>query len=263
MKFIKIALIFAVAITASIVFFFTNINDDLESVAASFFQESKENNFISAYAKTSEKFHRGVSLSEFQEFISILDLKNARHIDWTLAKVQYNSNDKDEARLIGKFYDINEQAFQLILDFILVGNIWKIQSIEKPESVIDVDGKAFAHLVPSEDRIILLTKNTFKLVCKGVLDKNFSSLYESTSIAFQNQFSFDQLNKGMLQTHASTLEQDCHIFNDLKLVFSEKPKLKKDGTLDLVGYYQSPSVKYKFSNNYVYEGIGWKLLGLG
>jgi len=52
------------------------------------------------------------------------------------------------------------------------------------------------------------------------------------------------------------------VLDNVSPIFDEKPSMNEENVLLINGYYPSKPNQVFFRQEYVYEGLGWKLLGL-
>lgn len=144
------------------------------------------------------------------------------------------------------------------LGFVKGENDWKIYSIKKPSSGIQEEIDTAQ--LPSEQEQIKLVNDAMHIFAVSVKEKSMSRMYNHVSVLWQKQFSvekFDEVFNSFFQIGDALMVLDQH-----SPQFSEKATINEDGVLILKGLFPTKPNQVYFEQKYIYEGLGWKLMGL-
>ena len=93
----------------------------------------------------------------------------------------------------------------------------------------------------------------------SVKEKNMSRMFAHVSNLWQKQFSVEKFNEvfgSFFQFGDALMVLDEH-----SPQFSEKAAIDENGVLLLKGLYPTKPNQLHFEQKYIYEGLGWKLIG--
>ena len=246
-----------VSIVAAIIF---QVTSGLTKVADSFFDALKKGDANQALKYFSEQALNQSSrenLNDFRDDNSLADLKS---LSWSNRSI----SNTDSGELTGTVNLKNGQNIPLTISFTKEGEDWKIYSIKK-ESTGIVDGVDGEEL-PSEKRLIRLSRKTTNRFMDVIKTNDFPSYYEGISHMWSMQTSPEELSTAF-QTFRKVYEnqpashQYFKSLANMEPIFTEKPSINQNSVLVISGKYNIKP-KYTFTYKYVFEGLSWKLVGL-
>ena len=94
---------------------------------------------------------------------------------------------------------------------------------------------------------------------ESVNSKSMQSFHDYISHLWQQQFSVKQLDDAYGKLYAANV--DLTVLDRYSPQFSSKASIDEDGVLLIAGVYPTKPSKVVFSQKYIYEGLGWKLMG--
>ena len=246
-----------VSIVAAIIF---QVTSGLTKVADSFFDALKKGDTNQALNYFSEQALNNSSrenLNDFRVDNSLADLKS---LSWSNRSI----SNTDSGELTGTVNLKNGQNILLTISFTKEGENWKIYSIKK-ESTGIIDGVGGEEL-PSEKRLIRLSRKTTNRFMDVIKTNDFSSYYEGISHMWSMQTSPEELST-VFQTFRKVYEnqpashQYFKSLANMEPIFTEKPSINQNSVLMISGKYNIKP-EYTFTYKYVFEGLSWKLIGV-
>jgi len=250
-KFLKVVLgIIAVVVLAiAAVFYFTA---DMVKVADGFFEAVKSRDISKAYSYLSDDFKANTSQEALSDFLSKSGLISFKSASW-----QNRSTSGGRGELTGSINTQSGGVVPLKLSFVKGESGWKIYSIEKPQAGIQ-DQKAGQ--VPSESDQVKLVAETMHQLAICVNEKNMEKFYAYSSNRMQKEYTPKKLDEAFAPFF--NIGADLTVLDNVSPIFDEKPSMNEENVLLINGYYPSKPNQVFFRQEYVYEGLGWKLLGL-
>ena len=246
-----------VSIVAAIIF---QVTSGLTKVAASFFDALKKgdtNQALNYFSEQALNKSSRENLNDFRVDNSLADLKS---LSWSNRSI----SNTDSGELIGTVNLKNGQNIPLTISFTKEGEDWKIYSIKK-ESTGIVDGVDGEEL-PSEKRLIRLSRKTTNRFMDVIRTNDFPSDYEGISHMWSMQTSPEELSTAF-QTFRKVYEnqpashQYFKSLANMEPIFTEKPSINQNSVLVISGKYNIKP-EYTFTYKYVFEGLSWKLIGV-
>ncbi|MGI1679847.1 MAG: hypothetical protein K6L75_13985 [Cellvibrionaceae bacterium] len=244
---IGIVVVFVLAIGA--VFFFTG---DMVKTGDSFFESLKAGDIDAAYSFLSEDFKSSTNEEEFRRFIQDNALSGFEESSWAERSISGG-----RGVLTGSISTAGGGVVPLKLSFVKGPDGWKIYSVEKPSSGFQEESNI--NSVPSEQKQIEMVMVAAKEFAIGVNAKNSENFYKTFSGQFKQQFTIEKLNEIYKPFFDSGI--DLLVLQQYSPVFDEKATIDEDGVLSLKGFFPTEPNKFYFKQTYIYEGLGWKLLG--
>ncbi|MES9817612.1 MAG: hypothetical protein ABW155_13230 [Candidatus Thiodiazotropha sp.] len=217
-----------------------------------FFQALKENNISQAYTHLAEDFRSNTKESEFKEFVEKNSISNFKESSW-----EERSISGGRGVLTGSISTESGGVIPIKLSFVKGDNGWKIYSIEKPSSGFLEETET--HSMPSESEQIELIKRSAREFAVAVNKKSCADFYSMFSSTFRQQFSIEKLDEAYKSFY--DLGVDLLVLQQYSPVFDKKPSIDENGVLQITGYFPTEPNKFYFDQKYIYEGLGWKLLG--
>lgn len=250
-KFVKILLGIIGVVTIAIVaiFFFTA---GMVNSADEFFAAVKSKNMDKAYSYFSKDFQANTSKSNLESFLE----KNLIH-EFKEANWRSRSINNGRGSLIGSITTESGGVVPITLSFVKGENGWKIYSIQKPASGIQKETSSLQ--LPTEQEQVKLVTDAVLAFSESVNEKNMSTFHSHVSNLWQQQFTVEQFDETFGAFYAANL--NLTILKNFTPTFNNKPSINKEGVMIISGYYPTKPDQFHFEQKYIYEGIGWKLLG--
>ena len=251
-KFVKILMGFVVIVFLAVIaaFYFTA---ELPKTADKFFSAVKNKNMDQAYSYVSDGFKEKISQQVMQDFLQNNGFDDYQEASWNSRNVSNNTG-----KLVGVIRTTDGKELPLAVDFIKSQSEWKIQAINKPVSGLRTP-REIAQM-PSEKELIALTGNTMISFAQSLSQKNMQLLRDESSSLFKKQVSLKAFNDAYQSFFK--FEDKLMILEKLSPQFTQNALINEDGVLIIQGQYPTTPNPLKFTSKYVYEGYGWKLLGL-
>ena len=246
-----------VAIVAAIIFQATS---GLTKVADSFFEALKKGDTDQALKYFSEQALNQSSrenLDDFRAGNSLADLKN---LSWSNRSISI----PDSGKLTGTVNLKNGKNIPLTISFTKDGEDWRIYSIKKEAAGI-VDGVDEKEL-PSEEKLIRISQNATKRFVNVIKTNDFPSFYGAISHTWRMETSPEELSEGLKQFRRvyetqTASHQYFESLMNMQPIFNDKPSISQNSVLVVSGRYNIEP-EFSFTYKYVFEGLGWKLVGL-
>lgn len=248
-KIIGVLLGFILIVVFAVFYFTSGIVD----TADEFFNAVKDNNMDKAYSLVSEDFKSNTSKEQLEAFLNSSSFSKFKEASWSSRSVTNN-----KGKLVGTITTTDNNALPISVDLIKTGDGWKILYIQKPSS--GVSEKIEMAKMPSEQELIKLTTDTMHIFAQSVAEQNMKKIRDSSSSLFQKQVSLEKFNKAYGSFFK--FKDKLMIIDKLNIQFSEKAKIDAEGILHIIGLYPITPNPLTFENKYVFEGYGWKLLGI-
>lgn len=224
----------------------------MSDTADKFFAAVKSDNYDEAYSLLSEDFKSNTSKSQLKEYLTKNSLDKFKEARW-----ESRSVNGGRGELNGSITTESGGVVPITLGFVKGENDWSIYSIKKPASGIQEETETAA--MPSEQGQIKLVSEAMHVFAVSVKEQSMLKMFNHVSNLWQKQFSvakFDEAFGSFYQFGDALMVLDKH-----SPQFSAKATIDEDGVLLLKGLYQTKPNQLHFEQQYIYEGLGWKLVG--
>jgi hypothetical protein len=250
-KLLKILVGIGVVVVLGIVavFFLTG---DLTRTADQFFAAVKNRDYPGAYQYLSEDFRASTPQSELVPFLEQSALLGFKQASWSRRSI---SNGRGE--LEGSVTTETGGVVPIKLGFVDENGRWLIYSLQKSTAGLggaESDGRA-----PDQAVRTALVAEAMSNLALSIKAKDISPFYRHISHMWQQQTTPQNLAtafKPFLDR-----EVDLAQLDGVSPTFDGAPTVDEDGLLLLKGHYPARPAAVNFEFKYVYEGVGWKLLG--
>ena len=252
-KFLKIltGILVFIAVVIGIVFFLTS---GMTDNATAFFNEVKAKNYDAAYDYLSEDFKASTPKEDFVSFLDRSALINFKETSWGERSFSGNQGELD-----GSVITDNGGVIPIKIGFIKENDEWKIYSIFKPKAGLTEDNAAGK--IPPADALMKLTDESLMAFASAVNAKDFTEFHSDISNLWQKQITAHELG----EIFKAFTDGNINMVPALKThnpVFDAEPLINSDGVMVLEGHYPTQPSKLLFTLKYIYEGVGWKLIGI-
>ncbi|MFK8011098.1 MAG: hypothetical protein AB8B80_03590 [Marinicellaceae bacterium] len=245
-----IGLVALIALAVMAAFYFTA---DLPKTAEKFFTAVKNDNMTLAYSYVSNDFKKATSEQSLKSFLQKNGLDQYKSATW-----KNRQRENSSGQLVGYVLTETDVKVPISINLIKFEDDWKIHRIDKAPSGVTSQTKT--PQMPSEQDLIRLTNETLWLFVKSVSQNNMELIRNQSSSLFQKQVSLEAFNDAYQSFFK--FEDKLLIIENLSPQFTSKAQINKDGVLIVKGQYPLKPNPLVFTSKYLYEGYGWKLLGL-
>lgn len=237
-----------VVIAIAAVFYFTA---GMADTADKFFLAVKSNNYDKAYTYLSEDFKNNTDKQQLKSFLENNSLSQFKESSWNSRSIEGSRGE-----LVGSITTESGGVIPISLNFIKADD-WLIYSIQKPNSGIKQESQKSE--LPSEKVQIDLVNESMRIFAVAVSEKSMNKMFAHISHYWQKQYSeqkFTETFKDFYQFGNALM-----VLDQYSPQFSEAGKLNDEGILIIKGIYPTKPSQVLFTHKYIYEGLGWKLIG--
>jgi hypothetical protein len=233
----------------AVVFYLTA---DLADTADRFFAAVKTSDFETARSFLSEDFKASTNEEGLKDFLSRSALVRFSEASWSNRQI---SGDRGE--LEGSVTTDTGGSVPVRLVFVKENGEWKIYSLHKPSAGVQASTSAVA--APSPEEVVALVRQSMQNFAVSVNSQSMEHFRSTVSQLWQRQNSVQALNEAFASVFGKDL--DFTVLLPLEPILANAPVIDENGVLLVTGRYATTPSEVWFEHKYVYEGVGWKLLG--
>lgn len=115
--------------------------------------------------------------------------------------------------------------------------------------------------LPDQQTQLLLAKAVSSVFITSLQQKNMQPLYDSAAAIWQNNTTVKTLDEAFGNFYLEDIALLSQV-NNKRPIFEHIAKLDDEGFMLMAGYYELEKQKLSFEQHYIYEGLGWRLVGL-
>lgn len=250
----KIAKVFlgvigVIALALGAIFYFTA---DMVGVADEFFIAVKEKEIDTAYSFLADDFKASTSQSELMAFLEKNQLDNFRDANWQTRSINGGRGD-----LEGSITTSTGGVVPVTISFVKGQDGWKIYALQKPMSGLNAESSNLQ--LPSEEEQVRLVTESMHAFAISVNEGSMSTFHKHTSNLWQQQHSIKDLDQAFRAFY--DLGADLTVLDSYSPRFDSASSFNEDGVLLIVGHYPTKPNQLQFEQKYIFEGLGWKLIG--
>jgi hypothetical protein len=249
-KLVKFALglvaLFAVAIAAAFL-----LTADMKKQADAFFAAVKAKDHAAAYQLLSEDFRAATTQPEFTQFLEKTALARFERASWSNRQISGGRGELD-----GAVTTEGGGVIPIKLGFVKENGKWLIYSLHKPRAGLTQDD---AGKVPSDAEQVRMVVDALQVFARSINADDFSEFHRYVSILWQRQITVQQLNGAFKPFMDADI--DLTKLDSYTPTFDEPTAIGSDGILVITGHYPTRPSSVIFRLKWVYEGVGWKLMG--
>jgi hypothetical protein len=244
---IGIVAVFVLAIVA--VFYLTS---GMADAADEFFAAIKRQDIANARGFLSEDFKASTDETALKQFLTQGALLNFKETNWSNRQI---SGGRGE--LEGEVITETGGVVPLKLLFVKENNAWKIYGIQKPTAGLQTEQSS--PNVPSQPDQVALVKRSMHDFGVSVNSKDMTHFHGTVSQLWQREFTPEKFNG----VFGSVFDKgvDFTLFDAYEPSIQPVAALGEHGELVLTGYFPTQPKQMHFEQKYIYEGLGWKLVG--
>lgn len=244
---IGIVVVFVLAIGA--VFYFTL---GMARAADEFFAAIKRQDISAAHSYLSEDFKASTDEAALKQFLTTGALLNFKETTWSNRKISGGRGELD-----GEVITDKGGVVPLKLMFVKENDAWKIYAIQKPTAGLQTEETSPS--IPSKADQVVLVKRAMVDFGKSVNEQSMAHFRSTVSQTWQRQFTQEKLDEAFGSVYGKGL--DFTALERVEPVIEPPTGLGDNGELVLKGYFPAGPNRLHFEQTYLYEGVGWKLLG--
>lgn len=221
----------------------------------------KAQDFTAFHGNVSKTWQNQVTKEELDDIFRVFWDRN---IDLTAIRdrqpefSQEPTIDDDDLLILKGKYHVPPLAIVFEMSYIWEDQ-WKLFGINV-NAVPASDGSAEELRVPSQEKLVDLTRSTMLDFALAVKGRDFSAFYQKIATIWKQQTTADQL----AEIFRSFSEQDIDltVLKDMTPRFREAPSLNENGVLVLHGVYDTEPSEVTFTLKYLAEAGAWRLAGI-
>lgn len=249
-KLLKIVIGIVVLVVLAIVAVFY-LTAGMADAADEFFAAIKKQDIAAARSYLSEDFKASTDEAALRAFLTNGALLNFKETTWSNRQV---SGGRGE--LEGEVITESGGVVPLTLLFVKENDAWKIYGIQKPTA--GLQSEQASPNVPSKADQVALVKQAMHDFAVSVNDKSMKHFHSTISQMWQRELTAEKFN----ELFAAFLESglDLTVLDRFEPSMQPVSELDERGVLVLEGFFPTQPGQVKFKQQFVYEGIGWKLV---
>ena len=113
--------------------------------------------------------------------------------------------------------------------------------------------------LPTENEQIELVSRTMNVFAVSVNEKSMQKFYDHISSLWKKQLSVKKLDEAYGKLFGAGV--DLTVLSQGSPRFSSEAVIDENGVLVLIGHYPTRPTRVSFKQRYIYDGLGWRLLG--
>lgn len=238
-----------IAVLLGLIFWLTG---DISKAGSDFFAAAANDDVEGAYALLSSDFQATTSKEELDEYLEKNGLDNVTDTSWSSRSISGSTGS-----LEGTLTTAKGDEIPIKLKLVNSDAGWKIQSISKEQAGFQNDKSSSRQPLPSKLEAMSLTKATTSDFVEGMRAPTMEGFYGTFSSQFRRDVSLQKLEEGF----GGFKGKNFDMLNGYTPVFSNTGKINDAGILSIDGYYKT-SPRLKFTYEYIFEGVKWKLWGI-
>lgn len=228
------------------------ITADMVGVGDKFFDAASKGDVDGAYSQLASEFKAGTSKDELMTFLDSLQVGELESVEWG-----ERSFSGGQGNMVGTLKLQGGGSVPLSIDMIKEDEGWKIYTIRKAVSGIQEAPQARA--VPPGEEVVRLVNESTMAFAEAVVAKSMAGFHDHISVLWQGQIDVARLDEIFGAFYE--LESDLRVLRGFAPVFDTPPSIDHRGVLIVSGHYPTTPDQFRFEQSYVFEGVGWKLVG--
>lgn len=242
-----------IAVIAAILVAVFSFTAGMTKTADEFFAAARSGNVEQAYRYTSADFQAGTSKDDLAAFLKANALDKVTDTSWSSRAINGATGKLEGSLTIGAGGIVPVE-----IDLTKGDDGWKIQAIRK--AAAGLQSGEIDRQPPSEQQQVALVRQSMAEFTDAVAAGSMVEFHKHISAIWAGQASVADLDRsyGSLYSAGAAFQ----VLQKLSPVFDKPAEMSDQGVLTLTGHYATTPERAHFKLNYVFEGIGWKLLGL-
>jgi len=238
-----VILVLVVAMIVASVFMFTG---GMVKDTKAFFVALKNDDTAKASGYLSKNFLESTSIEELKKYFDASNIADYKDSSWGSRSVVNN-----QAEISGSIKTESAKTVPLSIKFIKEGGKWKISAINLAST-----GLNSGNIIPNEEAQVQLVIDSMKAFADSVANKSMAVFRNHVSALWRNQQDLQKFEDNF----DSIYGQNFSSVLNYSPVFSQESKIDEDGVMLIKGYYPMKNNKMNFEQEYIKEGLKWKLV---
>lgn len=240
--------VFLVALAIGAIFYLTS---DMVRVGDKFFDAAASQDMEQAYEYLSEDFRAATSKDDLLAYLRKNSMTSFKETNW-----ESRSINGGRGELVGSITTEPGGVVPVTLNFVKGENGWRIYSIQKPSAGVHEDSSAKnAPSIAERKRIVAKSTGVF---AHSVAEGRMSKFHSHISKLWQRQITPAEL-RGQFRPFFEA-DLDLTVLDNYSPII-DRSFVDENGTLVIEGHYETRPSQAHFKQQYIYEGIAWKLVG--
>ncbi|NND66137.1 MAG: hypothetical protein HKN19_01000 [Halioglobus sp.] len=248
LKILGFLMIFIALVLAGVMY----LTAGMVEVGDEFFDAARKGDIDQAHSQLAREFQASATKGELLAFLDTLHLQDVEEVQW--GERSFSSG---RGNLAGTLKLKGGGRVPLNIDLIEEEDGWKIYAIHK--SLVGIQETPAAKVVPADEEVVRLVNESTLVFAESVYEKNMGRFRNHISVLWQDQTDVATLD-GIFAGFFG-LESDLRVLRGFAPVFTAPPAIDDRGVLVVAGHYPTQPDKFHFEQRYIYEGVGWKLVG--
>jgi len=247
---VVLGIIAAIVALLGLIFWLTG---DVTKAGDDFFAAVQKNDMDAAYELLSDDFRAGTSKEELKAYLVANALDKVKDVSWGARSIESN-----RGTLSGTVTTQSGSAVPLTLSLVNSEDGWQIYAIEKQAAGFRDDDSAAP--MPSPEEQVALVNKTIAAFVDALNAQDMQGFYDHISYLWKQQIDVAKLHQvydGFFP-HRSALQA----LKETPMVLTKPAFINDDGVLEIQSRYENQYGVASFTTKYIYEGVGWKLIGL-
>jgi hypothetical protein len=236
------------------------VTASLPRAADQFFKHIAANDYDAAMAMTTPDFRASTDRAALEAFVRSNGLDGYKSASWTS-----RSMDNNAGMLEGSLI-VTDGAIPIAVNLVKHEGEWKIQNVRKADAGVSTDsGPAPASPVstvpaPDAGEQQQLVADTLSAFAESINTGDFGPLHEIGSSRFKDQVGVEKLR----ESFSGFVEQkvDLSILESMTPMLDASSGVGPDGTLRLIGNYETSPSRTAFDLLYEREDAQWRLINI-
>lgn len=247
---VVLGIIAAILALVGLIFWLTG---DVTKAGDDFFAAVQNDDIDAAYELLSDDFQAGTSKEELKSYLVANALDKITEVSWGSRSIESN-----RGTLSGTVTTQSGSAVPLTLNLVNGKNGWQIYAIEKQAAGFRQDNSTAP--MPTEEGQVALVNKTVGVFVDSLNVQDMQGFYDHISYLWQQQADVAKLNEvfGGFFPYRSDMQK----LKETPVVITKPAFINDDGVLEIHVRYENQYGLASFTIKYIYEGLGWKVLGL-
>jgi hypothetical protein len=247
---VVIGIVVVVAVAGGLAFRATS---GLTESADAFFQALQRKDFAAARGAMAEEFRAATGDAELAAFVSSSALAGYKSASWSSRSVN-----GDRGTLEGSVVTETGGKIPMKVELVKEGGGWRVYSVIKPAA--GLQGSTGAAVPSATDRVAMV-KQAMHDFLGAAKAKDMTSFHATISSLWKKQITPQKMDVDFRPLLPLGAFQQ--VLDELEPALDGDARVDGDGVLLLQGHYATRPMRTHFRFRYFYEGVAWKLVGVG
>lgn len=242
----------AVLLSIAAVFYFTS---GLTEVGDDFFAAVGSGDMDQAYDTLSNDFRAGTGKSELSTHLAANGMDKVTDTSWSSRAIK-----NGKGSLAGTLTTADGGSIPVEIDLVKDQGQWKIYAIRNTTAPAGMSNVAKG--LPDENQQVALVTKSMQVFVDAVAAQDMTGFHDHIARLWAGQIDVAELD----ETYKSFLAigSETQVIKSMAPVFDGPATLSGEGAMVMTikGHYPTNPSRFNFDLDYIYEGTGWKLIGL-